>query len=180
MLGEKILSHFWGFRLTYSTFTFLLFVAFVQVVSNHDRYKVTPADSYHEKLVEYDLQKKHYNIIRFGGKYYALAWGEGPFSIDKVYKKKYTYCFAGDTIDEVKRLVDQSIKDPVLMEEGYKGFNIVWYGNRYYGLAQAEGAFDIDKVNTGKYRQCFTGSSTEEVRHIIDESPGLEVKTGRE
>lgn len=60
--------------------------------------------------------------------------------------------------------------NPHLIEEGYKGFNIIKFNGEYYGLAQKEGAFDIDKVKHRIYHQCFIGKSIAEVKNLIDNS----------
>ena len=60
--------------------------------------------------------------------------------------------------------------EPKHVEEGYKGFNIISYGDKFYGLAQDEGVFDINKVKKKEYRQCFVGDSIEEVKSLIDKS----------
>lgn len=57
---------------------------------------------------------------------------------------------------------------PKLIEEGYKGFNIILYDNKFYGLAQNEGEFDIRKVEKKGYRRLFVGMSVNEVKHLID------------
>lgn len=60
------------------------------------------------QLVEEDY--KEFNIILCGGKYYALAQDEGGFDIKLVYQKRYSRFFSGNSVDEVKQLIDQSIK----------------------------------------------------------------------
>lgn len=59
---------------------------------------------------------------------------------------------------------------PLLVEEGYRGCNVVQFRHEYYGLAQNEGAFDIGKANRNEYKRCFVGSSTDQVKQAIDQS----------
>jgi hypothetical protein len=59
---------------------------------------------------------------------------------------------------------------PILVEEGYRGFNIIRYGDKYYGLDQNEGAFYIDKVEKKEYKRYFIGNSVNEVKQLIDKS----------
>jgi len=66
-----------------------------------------------------------------------------------------------------------------LIEEGYKGYNIVAFRGGYYGLGQGEGAFDVDKVNSNEYKRCFAGGSVAEVKGLIDESVGREAGLDR-
>lgn len=60
--------------------------------------------------------------------------------------------------------------EPKLVLEGYKGFNIISYGDKYYGLDQNEGPFYITKVEKKEYKKCFIGKSIDEVKEIIDKS----------
>ena len=60
--------------------------------------------------------------------------------------------------------------EPKLVLEGYKGFNIISYGDKYYGLDQNEGPFYISKVEKKEYKRCFIGNSVDEVKQIIDKS----------
>ncbi len=67
--------------------------------------------------------------------------------------------------------------DPVLVEEGYKGFNFVRYGDEIYAIPQREGAFQIERIEKNKYSQWFSGNSLEEVRALLDTSaPKNQVK----
>jgi hypothetical protein len=80
--------------------------------------------------------------------------------------------------EEVKRLVDQvataPVSDkspaPVLVEEGYKGFNLVRYGEKIYAIPRREGAFQMERVLKNKYSRWFSGESLAEVKRNVDES----------
>jgi hypothetical protein len=58
------------------------------------------------------------------------------------------------SVDEVKKIVNQlavrapqnKSPDPVLVEEGYKGFNFVRYGDKIYAIPQRDGAFQIERL----------------------------------
>jgi NAD(P)-dependent dehydrogenase (short-subunit alcohol dehydrogenase family) len=54
-----------------------------------------------------------------------------------------------------------------LIEEGYRGFNIICCGGRWYGLGQEEGAFEQQKLEQGQYLRCIQGESLEVVRAKI-------------
>jgi hypothetical protein len=56
---------------------------------------------------------------------------------------------------------------PYLVEEGYRGFNIVCCGGFWYGLGQEEGGFDAKKLQRGDYGRCIVGESLEAVRAQI-------------
>ncbi|GEM_PF-3870759 len=58
---------------------------------------------------------------------------------------------------------------PLLKEEGYKGFNIVLYGNRFFGIPHgAMDKFEIREVLDNK--KCLIADSVEDVKAFIDKS----------
>lgn len=65
---------------------------------------------------------------------------------------------------------------PKLMEENYKGFNIIQYWGEYYALAQALGPIDLARLEEhtlSEYQEgskCFIGNSLSEVEHMVDQS----------
>jgi len=116
---------------------------------------------------------KDYNIVKFNGSYYGLAQCEGAFDIEEFKRDRYSRCFLGRTIDEVHSIIDQCAAEhdePVLVEGGYEGYNIIYCADKYYGLAQGEGAFDIGKANRNEYKRCVVASSIDQVRQVIDQS----------
>ena len=50
------------------------------------------------------------------------------------------------SIKSLQRRFPDKAPDPVLVEEGYKGFNLVRYGEKIYAIPQREGAFQIERV----------------------------------
>jgi hypothetical protein len=83
----------------------------------------------------------------------------------------------GASVEEVKRSVSQAaiapradnLLVPVLIEEGYRGFNLLRYGEKIYAIPQGEGAFDIERVGRKDYSRWFIGSSLEEVKRLVNE-----------
>ncbi|MBS0653495.1 MAG: methyltransferase domain-containing protein [Verrucomicrobia bacterium] len=51
--------------------------------------------------------------------------------------------------------------------EGYRGFNVVEYGD-FYGILQTDGSFDINRIEAGGYTYAIKGKSVEEVKRGID------------
>jgi predicted O-methyltransferase YrrM len=56
---------------------------------------------------------------------------------------------------------------PTLYEEGYKGFNLVLY-DRVYGLPQADGTFDTERVPRRGYSELYEGRTVAAVKQQID------------
>lgn len=119
-----------------------------------------------------------FNIIEFGGEHYGLAQSEGAFDISRVRAGAYRSLLAGKSVEEVIGKIDAALAQPGrpaaapapprLVEEGYRGFNIIEYGGEHYGLAQEEGAFSIEKVRGNAYRRCVSGKTPEEAKRQID------------
>ncbi|MDO8426673.1 MAG: Wzt carbohydrate-binding domain-containing protein, partial [Deltaproteobacteria bacterium] len=70
--------------------------------------------------------------------------------------------------------IDDPAPEPVVLEEGYRGFNIVHFGPRFYAISQELGSFDIggaseDSINrlTGQ-DVCAVGLSHEDVLRAVD------------
>ena len=57
--------------------------------------------------------------------------------------------------------------EPLLIVQGYKEFNIIFYNGKYYGIAQNEGAFYIEKVKSDGYRELFSSKSLRKVKAEI-------------
>jgi ubiquitin len=60
---------------------------------------------------------------------------------------------------------------PQLLEEGYKGFNIINFKNKYIALSQELGNINMEKVITSEANldfKCFVGSSKAEARGYVD------------
>lgn len=130
---------------------------------------------------------KHFNFVGYGEKIYAIQQSEGAFEIERIKKNQYRSWFSGNSLDEVKHLVDNwsekrgldqlsvarhsdSASIPTLIEEGYKGFNLVRYGEKIYAIPQGEGAFEIERIKKNNYSRFFGGSSLEDVKRLVDGS----------
>jgi hypothetical protein len=63
---------------------------------------------------------KGFNIVRFADGYYALAQDEGEFDIGKINRNEYSRCFAGESVNEVKRIIDDPTEQAVQANQGGK------------------------------------------------------------
>jgi hypothetical protein len=58
-----------------------------------------------------------------------------------------------------------------LIEEGYKGFNILQIAaDEFLALAQAEGAYSVDKLAAGAYKRAYVASSAKAARRMVKDS----------
>ena len=127
---------------------------------------------------------KGFNIFKYGDRYLALAQALGPVDLQKLsmrvvndYQDRNALIL-GSSLEEVKRVLNQlsnrtglqSGWTPILLEEGYRGFNLIGYGTRIYAIPQAEGAFEIERIKRNEYGQWFSATSLGEVKLLIDQS----------
>lgn len=60
---------------------------------------------------------------------------------------------------------------PKLVEEGYQGFNVVRFKDKYFALPQELGQIDLENMNLSELAldsKCFVGSSEKEVKAYVD------------
>jgi hypothetical protein len=126
---------------------------------------------------------KMFNIFENQNRYIALAQSLGPVDLHWLNARKVDDYQArggliiGDSLNAVKRLVNQvaiaprsdGSPAPVLVEEGYRGFNLLRYGEKIYAIPQGEGEFEIERIGRKDYSRWFVGSSVEEAKRFIDE-----------
>ena len=122
-----------------------------------------------------------YDIIRVGQDFHGIKQNDGGFSLRRVHMGSYHGYVHALSLEEIKTLLNQLAKsppsgkpgDPVLVEQGFKGFNLVRYGEKIYAIPQNEGAFRIRRIIRNKYSQWFSGNSLEEVRKLV-KTPGAQ------
>ena len=124
------------------------------------------------------------NIIRCGDRIFGLPQSAGAFDLQKALDHGYACCYQAASVEEVKRLVEAAAPQnansastapdltPRLQRSGVHGFNIIGCDHNFYGLPQASGAFDLDKVRAHGYPVCFEGTSVEQVMRSIEDSLG--------
>jgi hypothetical protein len=79
-----------------------------------------------------------------------------------------------------QKKIASNITIPYLVEENYFGYNIILYREKYYGLDQNEGAFDIEKIRKNEYKSCFSNSSKADLKgEIKDYITQIKMKKSR-
>ena len=58
--------------------------------------------------------------------------------------------------------------EPRLVEEGYRDHNIIIWNDRFYALAQSEGAFDPLQMEGGTHPKCLDAQSVTELKSLVD------------
>ena len=107
---------------------------------------------------------KHYNILALYGKYYAIPQGEGTFDLKRIQTHNYTSSFTGDTLEQVKLLIDGQSQDLV---GSYRGYNVISYNGHYYAIPISDGNFSIARINSGGYSSSFVADSLDDMHSKI-------------
>jgi hypothetical protein len=131
-----------------------------------------------------------FNLVAFQQQIYGLACTLGPIDLTTLPGDSFSEylgrgdCFIGTSVKEVKEQILMAVDFPLLVEEGYGGFNIVRYGNRFYALAWSLGVVDLAQLTPEvldvyqQRAQCFVAKTVEEVKRSVDQT--LESVSGPE
>jgi len=92
-----------------------------------------------------------FNIFKYGVTFYGIPQGEVDVDILSAEGRECCFTLAGLSVEEVRRSVDQSSQ--VLVQEGYKGFNIYQYMGRTVALSQSLGAVDMCRLDSSVIRE---------------------------
>jgi hypothetical protein len=123
-------------------------------------------------LYPYRLVEEGYagfNILQIDvNKFLALAQSEGAYSPEKLAARGYDRAYVGDTIEEAKSKIPREVFPLRLLEEGYRGYNILHIGpNKFLALAQSEGAYSPEKLAAGSYDRSFVAASAKEAKRAV-------------
>jgi len=103
---------------------------------------------------------KAFNLLQHNGRFYGVAQLLGPMELrelDDTTKAEYRRngtLFIAESLEEVKRLVDEYGVEPPpkLVEEGYRGFNILLWHDKHHALAQSLGPLDLPELDEDALR----------------------------
>lgn len=136
--------------------------------------EVLDMDVYFKKICIIDTRWKDFNIVFYDKRFYAVAHAIGEINILKddlephVQKGKL---FIGNSLKEVRRLVDEFSKVPHIIKFGYKGFNLVYFDKMYYAVAMVAGEIRWGETSLQEHiqnKKCFLGNSYKDVLIKLD------------
>ena len=119
---------------------------------------------------------KGFNIVLYRNKYYAISQDIGTVDLTKLKAselKEYQIsgkCFVEDSLKQLRSVVNYNL--PELVDEGYRGFNIVGYKDKFYAVSQLLGPVDftVDSVNRkNKDSEWFVGDSYNQVKNLVNQ-----------
>jgi hypothetical protein len=110
-----------------------------------------------------------FNILQIDvDKFLALAQDEGAYSPAKLAAGGYRRAYIGASADEAKAKISREEVSIKVVEEGYRGHNIVQIGlNKFLALPQSEGAFSPEKFAAGGYERARLAPSAKEAKRAI-------------
>lgn len=101
--------------------------------------------------------------------------------MERVRKKDYSQSFEADTAKQVREEIKQSFELkqsivpgkvnvlPRLIEENYRGFNIISLQGQIYAVLQIEGQFNLQSFENGEYSPSLVGNRVIQVKNAVDD-----------
>ena len=137
------------------------------IIQKSETYAVAPQ-------VELVDEVQAYNVLRAGESFIAVRKDLGPVNLlrERLGERSLPpILFVTSSAEEVRRMIFQNSSAGVL--DVYQGFNILWVGDRFFGVHQSVGPFDPSQVQDlavkRKYqRKVVFGDSIEAVHKKID------------
>jgi len=120
---------------------------------------------------------RKFNLVKYKESIYALHESIGPIDLTLTPEQEIKQfknsgkCFLEKSLEALKEKIDSSI--PILVEQDYRNFNIVFYRGKYIAVTQELGvindwsAFDVKKHQDAS--KCFVGESHVEVLRYVDQ-----------
>ncbi len=120
-----------------------------------------------------------YNIVDYKGSFYAVPQSVGSLDLSKEENKNRAGLLIGKERKEVEQMIDKAILNqekaadlsPRLVRS-YKGYNIVEYNNRFYGVPQSLGTLDLHKEEDRNRDGILIGKDVKEVKTLIKKHLG--------
>lgn len=115
-----------------------------------------------------------FNIVSCAGKFYGISQEIGPVNIQKLSVdgidnlRRSRQWIVGRSIFEVKQSIDAWPASPRLVQEDYKGFNLVQFRGVVYALDRAWGPIDVRAIPPDLLSRCIAADSAESARCAID------------
>ena len=129
-------------------------------------------------LVEVDYGG--FNIVKFKGLYWGVDQREGAIDVSQLEAKAQFAWVSSADLKKVKVKLDQLQTEkkivesidldgpPVLVEKGYKGYNIVKFQGEFYGVSQGEGPIDVEEIQDKAKLPWFKSVNLGNVHKNID------------
>jgi len=128
---------------------------------------------------------KDHNLVRFNGKICAVPLSLGHVDLTEETIRCTPHILTAGSIDEAKMRLDRTRAETTslspfssqergearLIHQGYKRFNLILYGEKYYAILQSDGAFDPVRIPANSYTCIFAADTLNDLKSRIDGIP---------
>ncbi|MEK6791520.1 MAG: glycosyltransferase [Deltaproteobacteria bacterium] len=121
---------------------------------------------------------KGYNVVSFKDAFFGIPLYLGDVDLADPRVRSHRDILTADSRRRVDAAIDDRVPSaqnpalsgasPTLVEEGYKGFNIIYCGGQYFALPQGEGSFDMERVLDKRYSVMFSAGTVDDVKRRIN------------
>ncbi len=121
---------------------------------------------------------KGYNVVSWKDTFFGIPLYLGDVDLSDAKVRSHKDILTADSRRRVDAAIDDRVPSvqnptgsgasPTLVEEGYKGFNIIYCGGQYFALPQGEGSFDMERVLDKRYSVMFSGGTHDDVKRQIN------------
>lgn len=122
---------------------------------------------------------RNLNLVLWRGRYFATP--PVPFDGNAADRGDLGHLHQASRLSLLKIMIDANMapeaapplaapasqNNPVLLEEGYQGFNILKSQDWLFALSQSEGGFDHARAMSGVYRKCFKSRDMDELKALV-------------
>jgi hypothetical protein len=122
-----------------------------------------------------------YNVVGFAKDVFAVPCSAGAVDLQVDAQRERPDVLRCHSLETARAAIDDALTKqgrreaplllsnvPVLVHEGYKGFNIVRAEARFYGIPQGEGEFNLESVRRRLYSTSYVSDTEPQVRRLID------------
>jgi|GEM_PF-2147371 len=128
-----------------------------------------------------------WNLVQFRGHVYGVPWSVGPVDFFDPAQLDRSEIFVAATVAEIRERIGPAtaeipsappVAPPVLVKEGYRGYNVVLFRGMNIALAQSVGPVDLTRIDEAwlaqkqQSREAFIGTSASDAMRQVDGARG--------
>ena len=140
-----------------------------------------------------------YNLARYGSEFLAIPVSLGQVDLRVDPQRTQPGILSGKSVEDVKRRIGDLVgahvaeavpiavaapspaaqplqvptQPPVLVQEGYRGFNLIRWSGRYYAIPQGEGEFTPEAVVGKRFTRAFDADTLSMLKVQVDRRGGV-------
>lgn len=110
---------------------------------------------------------KGYNLVKYRNHIYGIPQSLGPVDLNQKKYRKHPSILLAEIKPDLEKLIDKVV--PELLDS-YKGYNLVSYKNRIYGIHQSFGEVDFNTEEQLNQSSILSAETVRNVKMLIDMS----------